>query len=60
MNKPLKMYKLLIFPVILISNGVFGSEEINNKFLFDGEKLSLNTFYVEVAPATTWDNLASV
>ncbi len=28
--------------------------------MFDGEKIKLNTFYVEVAPTTAWDNLETV
>lgn len=54
------MKNILIIPLILLFSNVFGQEESTNKFLFDGEKLSLSTFYVEVAPATAWDNLEDV
>ena len=35
----------------------YGQENLDNKYLFDGEKIKLNTFYVEIAPSTAWDNL---
>lgn len=54
------MKKILVIPFVLVFNLVFSQENSDNKFLFNGEKLSLSTFYVEIAPATAWDNLESV
>ncbi len=54
------MKNLLIIPLLLMLNLAFSQDNPPNKFLFDGEKLSLSTFYVEIAPTTAWDNLESV
>lgn len=54
------MKKTLIIPFIFIFLNSFGQEQSENNFLFDGKKLSLSTFYVEIAPTTAWDNLESV
>lgn len=51
---------LIIIPFIIGFTSVFSQDQSSNKYLFDGKKIKLNTFYVEIAPATAWDNLEGI
>lgn len=52
----MKNIVLLLF--IFISTTSLCQDSTEYKMLFDGEKIKLNTFYVELAPSTAWENLA--
>jgi hypothetical protein len=57
MKSKKQIVSALVFSLIFVSASIFSQENADKKFLLNSDKLKLSTFFVELAPGTSFSKL---